>query len=206
MKATTALVVLAATLAGCAAPAAPPVEPAEAGPAAAPEGLAAAETPAPFALHLQPDLTLAPDPPASAGSVALATPVNGPFTPGYPAWNGTLPRGVDLTAAGLAVTFYVEAQTVSVRANALPMFADLPGFFVALSVGGRSLSGQAEGPQVLVAGEVAEVTATVAGGIGPVAADAAVRLELIPIYTHATQAAEFRFVMGPEQPARIDFG
>lgn len=211
------LAVLAAALAGCVAqpagesqptststvaPAGAPGASANAvrGDGAAPPGAALV----PFALHLQPDLGLAEEPVASEARVALTTPVNGPFTPGYPSWNGALPAEVELAADGVPLTFYVTTNTASFQANTLPLFP-LPGFFLGLRVGDLTASAEVDGPPAMTAGEVYEVTAVLTGDAGRAAAGEPVELTIEVIYSHVAVAAEFQYALGPDHPARLGF-
>lgn len=203
------LLAVAALLAGCTTPATTPLaSDAASGATAAPGGASTVATLAaaapPFDLFMTPDLALAPEA-AAEGSVTLTTPVNGPDTPGYPQWEGTLPRAVNLTSAGVPVTIYIRASTASVRANQVPIF-DAPAFYLGLQVGEKELRAEADGPPMMLAGEVYEVVATVGGDSGIVAAGEAVTFRPVPIYTHVAHAAQFEFVMGPDQPSRLTFG
>lgn len=201
-----AALAVAALLAGCAAPAQPVAPTPGGGPASMAAGSAEALAlpGAPFALYLTPDLGLVPEP-GAAGTVTLTTPVNGPMTPGYPAWAGPLPAAANVTSAGVAVTLFVQSNSASVRANQVPAFAGLPAMFLHLALGNLSLDAEADGPPVLHAGHVYQVNATLAGDTGAVEAGAAATLSMEVIYSHVAGGAEFQFVMGPDQPARLDF-
>jgi hypothetical protein len=215
VKAFLALALLATALAGCATPAQPPDQgsPQGAAPAApaaggAPGTEALAAPPAQpaqaFALHLHPDLTLAVEPSAEA-VMPMAMAANHPEATDYPTWVGTLPAEVNVTR-GVPIVFWVQANTASVRASTVPIFAQIPAFGVNLQVGDVAFEGALDGPQVMAAGEVHEVRGLLDGRGAVVPAGAEVRLTIWPLYTHATQAAEVAFVMGPEHPSRLDFG
>src|ERR1051325_5648355 len=120
MHATTTLSVLAAALllAGCAQPSALDTA------ATPPQG--AAGGPSPVALYLQGDLTLAPAPPASESSVAIAFPVNGPWVESadYPAWTAQLSAAAPNGAAN--VKLFITASSASAAAYVVAFFNALP--------------------------------------------------------------------------------
>lgn len=201
--------VLAASLllAGCAQSPAPAATTAPAQEAASvPEAAIANETTAPFALHLQSDLTLAPDPPASEGSVAPAIVANGPWVEdrAYPTWTATLDRAAGNGTA--SVTFFVTSSSASFAATLLPAFSELPQFTVALGDGTSESQARASGPAVLRAGEVVEVRAEVPLDGLKLAPGTALSLRLQPYYSQVAVAEEVRFLMGPEHPARVELG
>lgn len=204
------LAVLTAALAGCVGQA-PGTQGSEAGPTAtattASPGGGAAATDRTAAgnvtLHLDGQLGLKEPPPSQAASVPLPTPVNSPFTAQSPQWSGELPRAVNVTA-GVPVVLYVSTNTASIAAKNLPVFADLPGFFLGLTLGEHSYKAEVDGPSTMVAGEVHEVRSTLQGTPREFPAGTKVAFTPDVIYSHLQGAAEFRFVMGPEHPARIE--
>ncbi|HEV8359048.1 MAG TPA: hypothetical protein VGR28_01190 [Candidatus Thermoplasmatota archaeon] len=209
-----AVLAIAVALAGCLgqAPATEP-SPTNASPSA-PSGTATAEggtattaataTLVPFALHMTADRALQLEPPAE-GTLTLDTPVNGPETPGYPSWTGALPGDVAWGEEGLPISFFVTTNSFTVRANNVPVFADLPGFFVALHVGSRTLGAELDGPPAMIAGDIHEVAGALMGPAGSAAAGEDVVLEIEVIYSHVTTVAEFQYLMGPDQPAHVGF-
>lgn len=218
------LAVLALAMAGCTTPAAPgstttdpsaatPASPATAQQGAAPASLSATATgdgalAPPVALYFQADRTLLVEPAAAEGTVTLDTPVNGPETPGYPAFNGTLPRAVTLGAdLDIPFVFYVAANTASIAANQLPIFAGLPGFFLYVTVGNATFEGEADGPPIMHSGHVYEVRGVLdAKALREFPAGEPVTFFAEVIYSHVTQAAEFRYVVGPEHPSGFVLG
>lgn len=208
-----ALLLLAALLlAGCSSPSPSPasVTPATASPAtvvpAAAANVTAPEPPAaPLRVHLQPDLTMRGTPPATEGSVPLTTPVNSPSTTGYPTWKGTLAAPARLEKE-IHVVLYAQASSASASGRNVPAM----GFHqvdVRIGLGNLTFEGEAEGPDVILMGDVAKFTATIPVPHATVLpAGTPVTLDEIVYYSHVTGAAEFRFVMGPEHPSGFGVG
>jgi hypothetical protein len=87
----------------------------------------------------------------------------------------------------------------------VPVFADLPGFFLTLRVGDKTLQGEADGPPSMTAGQFYTVEATLAGDTGSVPAGADVRLSIDVIYSHVAGVAEFQYALGPEHAGNVEF-
>ncbi len=202
------LLLVALLLAGCAgSPPPAPASPTPVAPAAVVNATATAPAPpaAPLRLHLQPDLSLRGAPPSTEGSVPLTTPANSPSTPGYPTWKGALAAPARLEKE-LHVVLYVQATSASASGRNLPA----TGFHqmdVQIALGNLTFDGQAEGPDVILAGETAKFTATIpVRNATELPAGTVVTLDEIVYYSHVAGAAEFRFVMGPEHPSGFGIG
>jgi hypothetical protein len=191
------LALLAALLAGCAVPSAP---------AARLQATAAPSPGAPLAaLYFTPDGRFAAAPPASESTVTMTDPINSPLSSTYPSWRGALPAGGNATEATLHL--FVTSNTASLEANAVPVFLFLPGFDVDVALGARNASASPKGPTLIHAGEVQEVVVPLKlNGTGPLRAGDPASVEIVVYYTHVAGVAEFRYVLGPQHPMRIEFG
>lgn len=191
-----------ALLAGCASPAPTAAVPTATSVASAPQTAAPA-----LALWLAGPGTLAPTPPVAESSVTLNTPANGPLTRGdaYPKWTATLAQAADVD--DLTVHLFVQTSSASAAANTVPFAGDLPGVGLSFDAGAVSLEGATDAPDVLRAGETYELVIRVAAENETILpAGTEVTLRAYPYYTHVAGAAEFRFLMGPQHPARLLVG
>lgn len=163
----------------------------------------------PLALHLLADGTLAVAAPTEAGWVAYPEPVNSPFATQHAAWEGSVPVGGNLTSGEIPIRLYLASSSANVAARLLPpfMLEDLAGLYPTLQLGEAMWYGAIDGPDVIPAGQVVEVSGVLRydgeGAPPTLRPGERARLEIQAAYVHATGAAELRFVMGPDALASL---
>lgn len=180
-------------------------------PAAAPSGALGANSTAAGALvlHLQADGSLLEAAPAQAGWVAYPEPVNSPIATQHPLWMGALPRGGNLTSTEIPIVLYLSSSSANAAARLLPPFIleDLPGLFVSVRIGGAEWFVSIPGPEIVHAGQVFEARGVLVyegtGAPPPLKPGDAIQLEIEAAYVHAKDAAELRFLVGPETAAAL---
>jgi hypothetical protein len=204
-----AIAALIALIAGCAAPepAARPEAPAQAGgpiAASAPATNGSAPVGGPLALYFLADGAMGARAAERESSVPLVTPLNSPFTGAYPKWNGT--AGEELPAHGnVTLHLFVTSSSASLAANSVIVFSDLPGIGATVKLGNVTVQLAVQAPPVVRVGEVVELVATAPyAAKGPIPAGAAVAYGASVYFTHVVGAAEFRYVLGPEHPTRVE--
>lgn len=163
-------------------------------------------------LHLQADGSLLEAVPAQAGWVAYPEPVNSPMATQHPVWKGALPRGGNLTSTEIPVTLYLTSSSANAAARLLPPFVleDLPGLFVSLKIGEGSWFVSIPGPEIIHAGQAFEAKGVLLyegeGAPPTLAAGDPVQLDIEAAYVHVKDAAELRFLVGPDTLAALAIG
>lgn len=207
MKLTSAVaIVIAIILAGCAASKEPePVGAASLTTAPAGDGNASIPQPSPTALYLAADGGLALTPPTQEATRAVDVPVNGPMWENgdYPTWSAKFDHDI-VVGGNVTIHLFVTTTSASVAANTVPVFSELPAVGFELSAGNTSVSAGLDGPTLIHAGEVVDLSATV--DLGPathVSAGTEVSINVPVYYAHAGGAEEFTFLMGPDHPSGL---